>query len=80
MNMYKKELKERFRKKVIRQVDIANRVDDIVTPMWICINYFDGMNGALVITKQFDSYITPFTVEKFEYIFKSLVEYRKGVH
>ena len=78
--MYKKELKERFRNTVIRQADIANKVGDIDTPKWICINYFDGMNAALGITNQFDCYMTPFTIEKFEYIFTSLVEYRKGVH
>ena len=80
MKMYKKRLKERFWKQVIRQAEIASVVGDVGKHMWICINYFDGMNAALCITHQYDCYMTSFTIEKFEYIFNSLVEYRKGVH
>lgn len=76
--MYKKELKESFKKKVMRQAGIASVCGTVHASMWICMNYFDGLNCALLTTHQFDNFLQPFTVNDFEYIFKSLVEYRKG--
>ena len=78
--MYEKELKERFRKFVIHKAKLASLINDVDSCMWNCLYYFSGLNDAIYIAKQYDSYMRPFTVEKFDHIFKSLVEYRKGVH
>ena len=77
--MYKKELKERFRRFVIRQAKLASLIDDVDNCMWNCLYYFAGMNDAIFISGHYESYMRPYTTESFEYIFKSLVEYRKEV-
>lgn len=78
--MYNKELKARFRKFVNRQAILASMIDDIDSCMWNCLYYFSGLNDAMYIAEEYDSYMPPFLSEKFMYIFRSLVEYRKGVH
>lgn len=77
--MYNKELKARFRNFVKRQAKLAAMIDDIDSCMWNCIYYFSGLNDAIYIAEEYDSYMYPFTTYRFSYIFKSLVEYRKGV-
>lgn len=77
--MYQKELKKRFRKIVNRQANLAKNTGQFSTCMWICIYYFEGLNDAVYTTRNFLSYVEPFTTESFEYIFRSIVEYRKGV-
>lgn len=78
--MYNKELKARFRKFVESQAKVAAMINDIDSCMWNCIYYFTGLNDAIYIAGEYDSYMKPFNSITFEYIFKSLVEYGKGVH
>lgn len=78
--MYKKDLKERFRKMVNRQANLAIENNDIDMCMWICLYYFDGLNDAAYTTQQYGSYMKDISTDNFRYIFNSIVEYRKGVH
>lgn len=77
--MYYKKLREYFKKMVIRQADLANAFGDIDNFKWICLYYLDGMNDALYVTYQYHHCVPTFSSESFEYIFRSIVEYRKGV-
>ena len=77
--MYKKELKERFREMVIRQADIAILTDEVELSIWCCLYYADGLNDAAFVTEQYDSYSPCIRHDEFVNIFKSIVEYRKGV-
>ena len=77
--MYTKALKRYFRKMVIRQAEFAKITGDIDECKWMCLYYLSGLECGMTITRNYDSYVMNFTTESFEYIFKSLVEYRKEV-
>ena len=76
--MYKKELKRYFRKMVIRQAEFAKIVGNIDECMWMCLYYLSGLDCGMTITGNYESYVMPFTSTSFGYIFRSLVELKKG--
>ena len=77
--MYKKELKARFKKMVIRQADLANICCEVEPFIWNCLYYAEGLNDAAYVTEQYASYLPYIRYEDFASIFKSIVEFRKGV-
>lgn len=77
--MYSKKLKQYFRNMVIRQANLVNAGLDFDMCKWICLYYSDGLNDAMCITHQYDSYFKTISSDDFEYVFRSIVEYSKGV-
>lgn len=76
--MYSKKLKRYFKNFVIRQSEVAMMTGDVDGCKWICLYYLNGLNAGMIIAKQYDSYVNSFTSRSFDYIFRSLVELKKG--
>lgn len=76
--MYSKKLKRYFKNFVIRQAEIAMWTGGVDECKWICLYYLSGLKAGMVIAEHYESYVNSFTTETFDYIFRSLVELRKG--
>lgn len=76
--MYSKKLKRFFKNFVIRQAEIAKQTGCVDECKWICLYYLNGLKLGMIIAEKYDNYVNYFTTESFEYVFRSLVELKKG--
>lgn len=76
--MYSKKLRGYFKKYVINQSLFAARFGHVQECIWICLGYLAGLEHGMAAIGNYDNIVNPFFTESFEYIFRSLVEYRRG--